>query len=79
MVTNEESLSVLGRESRKMRSLGMPTLDAASRAVSSKGMHVKRAFAPDVRSWCSSSEAEYAALAGVTMPEMRWTAWQKGM
>lgn len=35
---------------------------------------VKSAFAPEDFNWNSSSEAEYAALAGVAIPESRWTA-----
>lgn len=54
-------------------------MSAAFRAFSRSGAQVKSAVAPDDLSWCSSSSAEYAALAGVTMPDRRWTAWVSGM
>lgn len=38
---------------------------------------VNRAFAPEDFSWNSSSEAEYAALAGVAIPESLWTAYAR--
>ena len=71
--------SAPGMGNMKMSSSGMERALVALRAVSSRGTHVKRALAPDDRSWCSSSDAEYAALAGLTMPFTRWTAWVKGM
>lgn len=65
----------------------MPAPLAACREVSMSGAHyfksvpkhlfrynghtVKRAFAPAFLSWNSSSEAEYAALAGDAIPESR--------
>jgi hypothetical protein len=36
---------------------------------------VNKAFAPDDLSWNSSSEAEYAAFAGVAMPESLCVAY----
>ena len=66
------SPSGLGSGRRKTLSLGMLAPSAASRAVSSNGMHVKRARAPAERSWCFSSTADETALAGVTMPENLW-------
>jgi hypothetical protein len=38
---------------------------------------VKRAFAPEFLSWNMSSLVEYAAFAGDTIPESRWTAYDK--
>lgn len=68
-----------GTSRMKILSRGMPLLSAAFRAFSSKGAQVKSAVALDDLSWCSSSSAEYAALAGVTIPDRRWTAWVSGM
>lgn len=68
-----------GTSRMKILSRGMPLLSAAFRAFSRSGAQVKSAVAPDDLSWCSSSSAEYAALAGVTMPDRRWTAWVSGM
>lgn len=67
-----------GTGSRNIRLWGMPTALAAVRAFSSSGTQVKSALAPEMRNWCSSSWDEYAALAGVAMPERRWMAYVHG-
>jgi hypothetical protein len=59
---------------RNTLSSGIPTAFAALRAVSSKGVHVINALALEDLSWNSSSDEEYMAFAGVTMPERRWIA-----
>jgi hypothetical protein len=59
----------------KTLSLGIPTALAALSAVSNTGTQVKSALAPEDLSWCSSSLAEYATLAGVAIPDRRWMAW----
>ena len=62
-----------------MRFSGIPAFFAAVRAVSNSVTHVKRAFAPEFFNWYSSSEALYAALAGVWMPPKRCVAHAKGI
>jgi len=67
-----------GTSSMYMRFSGIPLFLAATRAVSSKVTQVKRALAPELFSWYSSSEALFAALAGVWMPPRRVVAHASG-
>lgn len=61
-----------------MRSLGKPAAEAASNAVERSGTQVNKAFGFASKSWCRSSAAEYAALAGETMPPSEWVAHARG-
>ncbi len=63
-----------GSSMMKTASSRIPMARAAFSAVPSSGRHVMSAVALDDRSWCSNSDTEYMAFAGVTMPLRRWTA-----
>lgn len=55
-----------------MRLLGTP---AALRAVSRSGTQVNNTLTPDDLNWCVNSSTEYAALAGLHIPDSRWIAY----